>query len=92
MHTMLLRCFSGALYQLCNDPAAVNKATIMSPRKHLLSFDFIGLFDQKTVYESLVSVNVKQYAFSLTILVGKWSNSSSSTYISTLSFPGGADM
>lgn len=79
--TQSLCCFSGALYQPCNDPVAVNKATIISPRKYLLSFDFIGLFDQKTVYESLVSVDVKQYAFSLAILVGKWSNSSSTRYI-----------
>lgn len=55
---MLLFC------QLCNDPVAVNKATIVSSIKHLLSFDFIGLFDQKTVNESLVSVDVEQYAFS----------------------------
>lgn len=64
----------------------------MSPTTHLLSFELIGIFDQKTVCESLFIVNVKQYAFPHAILVGKWSNSSTSTYISTLSIPGGADV
>lgn len=42
--------------------------------KHLLSFDFIILFDQEIVYESLFIRYLRRYAFSLGILVGKWSN------------------
>lgn len=79
VHTTLSICdlCDAFLKRSTNCVMTVLVDTVMSTTiKHLLSFDFITLFDGEMVKESVFIREAYEHFFPLCILVGKWSNSS----------------